>query len=142
MFKKEQLAALVMLLTVTSGAASHSNSAASPAAIERETLCAEIYQFLREQIAAHVQAIPSLDPAPGRVLGAGATGEYTWGTFMRALGAYAEMSRQPSLGGRNLAELAAQIGLLEHRLGSTRFSQLYAAQTLRHGLRHTAPAPA
>src|SRR4030095_14224866 len=48
------------------------------------------------------------------------------------LGAYAEMSGESSLGGRNLAELAAQIGLLEHRLGSTRFSQLYAAQTLRH----------
>lgn len=131
MRKKEQLAALLMLFTVTA-AASQANSAAPPASIERESLSAEIDQFLREQIAAHVRAIPSLDPAPSRVLGAGATGEYTWGTFMRALGAYAEMSRQPSLGGRNLAELAAQIGLLEHRLGSTRFSQLYAAQTLRH----------
>jgi hypothetical protein len=126
------MAALVLLFTVTAGAASHSSSAASPNSIERETLRAEIDQFLRQEIAAHVGAIPSLDPKPDRVLGAGATGEYTWGTFMRALGAYAEMSTQPSLGGRNLAEFAARIGLLEHRLGSTRFSQLYAAQTLRH----------
>ena len=121
-----------MLFTVTAGAANHSSNVASPDHIDRETLSAEINQFLAEQIAAHVRAIPSLDPKPDRVLGAGATGEYTWGTFMRALGAYAEMSRQTSLGGRNLAEFAAQIGLLEHRLGSTRFSQLYAAQTLRH----------
>lgn len=132
MSKKEPLSVLVILFMLTAGAASHSISAASSHSIERETLRAEIDQFLRQEIAAHVRAITSLDPAPDRVFGAGATGEYTWGTFMRALGAYAEMSREGSLGGRNLAELAAQIGLLEHRLKSTRFSQLYAAQTLRH----------
>ena len=100
--------------------------------IPRDNLSTEIRQFLSQQLATHIVAIPSLDKPPDRVLGAGTTGEFTWGTFMRAIGAYVEMSGQRQLAGRNLNIFAGQIGLLEHRLGGTRFSQLYAAQTLRH----------
>ena len=135
MWKKEQLAALAMLVVAAAWAASQPRSAVSAVSadsVERESLCAEINQFLGRQLAAHVAAIPSVDPPPARVLGAGTTGEYTWGTFMRSLGAYAELSGQRELAGRELAAFAGKTGLLEHRLGSTRFSQLYAAQTLRH----------
>ena len=132
MWKKKKLAALAMLTVATAWAVSRPSFAVSADSVESESLCAEINQFLSQQLAAHVGAIPSLDKPPDRVLGAGTTGEYTWGTFMRSLGAYAEMSGQRELAGRELAAFAGQIGLLEHRLGSTRFSQLYAAQTLRH----------
>src|ERR1700730_9238743 len=132
MWKKQQLAAFPMLVAAAAWAVSQPHFAVSADYVERQSLCAEINQFLSKQIAAHVVAIPSLDPPPARVLGAGTAGEYTWGTFMRSIGAYAELSGQPALGGRELAALAGQSGLLEHRLGSTRFSQLYAAQTLRH----------
>jgi len=132
MWKKEQLAALAMLVVAPAWAVSQPRFAVSADSVERESLCAEINQFLGQQLAAHVGAIPSLDPPPARVLGAGTTGEYTWGTFMRSLGAYAELSGQRELAGRELAAFAGKTGLLEQRLGSTRFSQLYAAQTLRH----------
>ena len=83
-------------------------------------------------MAAHLKAIGQLAPPPERVYGAGATGEYTWGTFMRAVAVYAESSRQRTLAGRDLARLVAEVGLLEQRLKGARFSQLYAAQALRH----------
>ena len=64
--------------------------------------------------------------------GALTTGEYTWGTFMRALAAYGELSGDTTLADRDLARAIGEIGLLEVRLGGTRFSQLYAALSLRH----------
>src|SRR5438876_7283378 len=108
MWKKEQLAALAMLVVAAAWAVGQPRFAVSPDSVERESLCAEINQFLKQQIAAHVVAIASFDPPPARVLGAGTTGEYTWGTFMRSLGVYAELSGQGALGGRELAAFAGQ----------------------------------
>ncbi|HKA21783.1 MAG TPA: hypothetical protein VKN18_26130 [Blastocatellia bacterium] len=131
---KQQVGVIVItvLLAATIGATVRSRSAAVVDSINREALSTEINQFLSQQLATHIVAIPSLDKPPDRVLGAGTTGEFTWGTFMRAIGAYVEMSGQRQLAGKDLDIFAGQIGLLEHRLGGTRFSQLYAAQTLRH----------
>lgn len=132
MLKKEKLATLALMVVATAQAVSQPSFAVSADSVERESLSVEINHFLSQQLAAHIGAIPSLDKPPDRVLGAGTTGEFTWGTFMRSIGVYAEMSGQRGLAGRELAAFAGQIGLLEHRLGSARFSQLYAAQTLRH----------
>src|SRR5262245_48765433 len=74
--------------------------------VSTEDFNSEIKQFLNRELGAHIRAISSLSPPPDRVLGAGTTGEYTWGTFMRALGAYAEMSGERNVGGRDLARLA------------------------------------
>ena len=131
MVKQRHLLALVLLMAVAIGASPQSGS--SPAStLTREALQAEISQFLNRELAAHISDISSLNPPPTQVLGAGATGEYTWGTFMRAVAVYAEMSGQRELGGKDLVKLIGQIGLLEHRLHSKQFSQLYAAQALRH----------
>src|ERR1051325_7277580 len=100
--------------------------------VDAGVLRAEVLDFLDRELAAHLGDIKSLDPAPDRVLGAGTTGEYTWGTFMRALAAYAELSGKHTLAGRELAREVGRIGLLEQRLGGTRFSQLYAVLALRH----------
>ena len=135
MWKKAKLALfflLAMLGIIAASAVSQPSFADSVDIVERESLSGEINQFLSRQLSAHLGAISTLDPPPARVLGAGTTGEFTWGTFMRSLGAYAELSGQYELSGRELATLAGQIGLLEHRLGGSKFSQLYAAQTLRH----------
>src|SRR5687767_12216088 len=129
MLKKGQLLALMLLFITTTGARLQSNSPPA-SSIERAALSAEVSQFLNHELAAHLGDISSLAPPPTRVQNAGTTGEYTWGTSMRAIAAYAEMSGKGSLGGHDLARLVGQIGMLEHRLGSTRFSQLYAAQTL------------
>ena len=123
---------ITVLLAATTGAPARSGVSVVVDSIPRETLSNEIRQFLSQELATHIGAIPSLDKPPDRVLGAGTTGEFTWGTFMRSIGAYVEMSGQRQLAGRDLNIFAGQLGLLEHRLGGTRFSQLYAAQTLRY----------
>lgn len=102
------------------------------AAVEASALSEEFKGFLAAELAAHLADIKSLDPPPERVLGAGSSGEYTWGTWARALAAYAEMSGERTLAGRDLAREVGRVGLLEQRLGSTRFSQLYCVLALRH----------
>ena len=118
---KQQIRVIIiaLLLSGTAGAPARSRSSVVVDSIPRETLSSEIRQFLSQELATHIGAIPSLDKPPDRVLGAGTTGEFTWGTFMRAIGAYVEMSGQQQLAGRDLNIFAGQIGLLEHRLGGT-----------------------
>ena len=98
----------------------------------RETLRDEVNTFLGKELAAHLAAIKSLDPPPERILGVPTTGEYSWGTFMRSLAAYAETTGNRELAGRDIAKWVGQIGLIESRAGSKAFSQLYAALALRH----------
>ncbi|HEV2837301.1 MAG TPA: hypothetical protein VGW58_18420, partial [Pyrinomonadaceae bacterium] len=92
----------------------------------------EVNTFLGKELAAHLCAIKSLDPPPDRILGVPTTGEFSWGTFMRSLAAYAETTGNRELAGRDLAKWVGQIGLIESRAGSKAFSQLYAALALRH----------
>src|SRR5215467_1522865 len=96
------------------------------------TLREEVNTFLGRELAAHLSAIKSLDPPPERVLGVPTTGEFSWGTFMRALAAYAETSGQKELAGQDLVKVIGHMGLIEARNGSKTFSQLYAALALRH----------
>ena len=92
----------------------------------------EVNTFLGKELAVHLSAINSLDPPPERILGVPTTGEFSWGTFMRSLAAYAETTGNRELAGRELAKWVGQIGLIESRAGSKAFSQLYAALALRH----------
>jgi hypothetical protein len=93
---------------------------------------AEVRGFYDQELAAYLSFIKSYDPAPDRVFSAGTTGEYTWGSFMNAVGAYVGMSGRQDLAGRDLAREVGQIGLLEYRLKGTRFSQLYGVLALRN----------
>ena len=92
----------------------------------------EVQTFLEKELAAHLGAIASMNPPPDRVLGVPTTGEFSWGTFMRSLAAYADSSGKRELAGRDVAKWVGQIGLVEARAGSKAFSQLYAALALRH----------
>src|SRR2546423_1463812 len=96
------------------------------------TLRDEVNTFLGKELAVHLSAINSLDPPPERVFGVPTTGEFSWGTFMRALAAYADTTGNRELAGRDLAKWVGQIGLIESHAGSKAFSQLYAALALRH----------
>ena len=100
--------------------------------VSTTTLREDVNTFLGRELAVHLSAIKSLEPPPDRVLGVPTTGEFSWGTFMRALAAYAESTGQHELAGRDLAKWVGQIGLIESRAGSKAFSQLYAALALRH----------
>ena len=100
--------------------------------IKTAALREEVNEFLARELAVHLSAISTLDPPPDRVLGVPTTGEFSWGTFMRSLAAYAETTGKRELAGRDLAKWVGQIGLIESRAGSKAFSQLYAALALRH----------
>jgi hypothetical protein len=105
---------------------------AQASTVTTSTLRDDVNTFLGKELAAHLAAIKSLDPPPDRILGVPTTGEYSWGTFMRSLAAYAETTGNRELAGRDLAKTVGQIGLIESRAGSKAFSQLYAALALRH----------
>ncbi len=131
-------ASLLFLLTFSllappAGAAGRQKAPSNEGAVvDASALGEEVKGFLGAELAAHLADIKSLDPPPERVLGAGSSGEYTWGTWARALAAYAELSGERTLAGRDLAREVGRVGLLEERLGSTRFSQLYCVLALRH----------
>src|SRR4029079_10875475 len=95
-------------------------------------LTSEIDQFLVREATAHFGGITTLDPPPERVLGARTVGEFSWGTFMRALAAIAQHAKAPRLADRDAAPWVGRMGLIEARAGSKAFSQMYAALALQH----------
>src|SRR5882762_1662869 len=103
----------------------------SPLTIDTSSLNTEINTFLEQEMTAHLNDIKSYDPAPDKVFSASTTGEFTWGTFMNAVGAYAALTNKRTLGTHDLAREVGEIGLLEYRLKGTRFSQLYGVLALR-----------
>src|SRR6266850_1467352 len=105
---------------------------ADPLMVTTAALHSEVNDFLGKELAAHLGDIKTLDPPPDRVIGAMTTGEFSWGTFMRALAAYAETTGTRELAGRDLAKWVGRIGLIEAKGGGKAFSQLYAALALRH----------
>jgi hypothetical protein len=109
-----------------------STNGSAPPTVKTAELRSEVDDFLGKELAAHLSAIKTLDPPPDRVLGVPTTGEFSWGTFMRSLAAYANTTGTRELAGRDLAKWVGQIGLVEARAGSKAFSQLYAALALRH----------
>jgi hypothetical protein len=121
------LLATIVALMSTGRMPASSNRGFAIADLDRE-----VRAFLDSEVTAHLAAVTSLDPPQERVHGALTTGEFTWGTFMRALAAYGELSGKTNVAGRDLARTIGEVGLLEARLGGTRFSQLYAALSLRH----------
>ena len=106
-------------------------TSAAPPRINAANLDQEIREFLDRQVAAHVQDIKSLDPPPDRVVGAMTTGEFSWGTFMRALAAYSDLAKTRTVAGRDVTPIIAKMGLIELHQGGKTWAQLYAALALR-----------
>ncbi len=92
----------------------------------------EVKDFLAKEVAIHFAEIKALNPPPERVNGSITTGEFTWGSFMRVVAAQSEVSGSSKIAGKETARLIAEMGLHESRKGGKAFSQLYAAQALRH----------
>jgi hypothetical protein len=125
------LLALLLLLLTSHPAGAQPARPAAPS-IETSSFDKEVKDFFTQEMTAHLNEIKSYDPAPDKVFGAGTTGEYTWGSFINSIGAYAALTESSKLGDRDLAHEVAQVGLLEYRLKGTRFSQLYAVLGLRY----------
>src|SRR5260370_18703284 len=122
--------ALLLVLTTPLYSVAQTQPALSQS-VKSAELDTEVKEFLSKELALHLADIKSYDPPPDKVLGGGATGEYTWGTFMNALGAYAALSKNQRVADREVAREGGRIGLLEYRVGGTRFSQLYGVSALR-----------
>jgi len=118
--------------TISRSAVSQTSVVPRATMVSTKHLDDEVNQFLEKELAAHLGAIKTLDPVPDRVLGVPTTGEFSWGTFMRSLAAYADTTGKRELAGKDIAKTVGQIGLIEARAGSKTFSQLYAALALRH----------
>jgi hypothetical protein len=99
--------------------------------VSTEQFAGDVAAFLGKELSAHLADVGTLDPPQERVVGALTVGEFSWGTFLRALASYSELSNNRSLAGRNLPELIGKAGLIEARGGGKAFAQMYGAIALR-----------
>lgn len=91
----------------------------------------QVRSFLQTEVTAHVADIKSLDPPPDRVLGALTTGEFSWASFMRALGAYSECFGTRTIAGHDVPEMIGKMAGIELRHAGKTWAQLYAAMALQ-----------
>ena len=106
--------------------------AAAAQDIPTSALKTDVDGFFDREVASHFLQIPETGPLPDRVHGALTTGEFSWGTFVRALAAYADTRGTRMVGGRDVIPLIGRVGVIESVNGSKAFAQLYAALALRH----------
>lgn len=100
--------------------------------VSTAALKAEVREFTAREIAAHFADIKTLTPPPDRVMNALTVGEFSWGSYARALAAQADVGGSKTIAGKDTARAIAEMGLIEARNGGKAFSQLYSTLALRH----------
>jgi hypothetical protein len=100
--------------------------------ISTAALKAEVRDFMAREIAAHFADIKTLNPPPRQVFSGLTVGEFSWGSFARALAAQADIGGDHMIAGKDTARTIAEMGLIEARSGGKAFAQLYGALALRH----------
>src|SRR5262249_23253446 len=127
---------LAPLLAVSLLPAQQNASAPRPRdVVDTAQFATDVLGFLGKELSAHVADLrftsghndDLFDPPPERVVGALASGEFSWGTFLRALASYSELSGERALAGRDLPQVIGKAGLIEARRGGKAFAQMYAA---------------
>ena len=98
--------------------------------IQTSELDQQIRDFLQREVTAHVSDIKPLDPPPDRVVGALTAGEFSWGTFMRTLGAYSEFMETKTIAGHDVPQMIGKMAQIELAHGGKTWAQLYAAMAL------------
>lgn len=109
--------------------------------IQSSELDRQIRNFLQREVTAHVSDIKTLDPPPDRVVGALTTGEFSWGTFMRTLGAYSQFAGTKTIAGHDVRQIIGKMAQIELNHGGKTWAQLYAAMALEsfgRDLKHNA----
>ena len=130
-------ALLTILLLATCTAAQTATVASSAqkapiAMVAASQIDDEIRSFTAREIAAHFGNIKTMDPPPDRVFNAQTVGDFSWGSFARALAAQADIGGQRTIAGKDTARAIAEMGLYESRKGGKSFAQLYSTLALRH----------
>ena len=105
---------------------------AEPGMVSTEQFAADATHFLQTEIAAHAAAVTNLNPPQKMVLGVPTAGDFTWGSFMRAVAECSALTGETNIAGRDVPAFLGQLGLIESRQGGKTFSQLGSALTLRH----------
>ncbi len=98
--------------------------------IQTSNLDQQIRDFLQREMTAHVADITALDPPQDRVVGALTTGEFSWGTFMRTLGAYSEFAGTKTIANHDVPQMIGKMAQVESNHGGKTWAQLYAALAL------------
>ncbi len=131
MIKTSQIFRVFLLVVLTCSALTAQNGG-SRAMVSSETLGSEINEFFAREVAAHFGNIKTLTPPPERVFNALTVGEFSWGSYARALAAQADIGGNKTIAGKDTARAVAEMGLYESRQGGKAFSQLYSTLALRH----------
>jgi hypothetical protein len=124
--------ALLLLFCLFGGEAVYAQTTGAGGAVSTATLKAEVRDFMAREMAVHFGDIKTLNPAPDRVVGALTVGEFSWGSFARALAAQADIGGTRTIAGKDTARAIAEMGLIESRQGGKAFAQLYSTLALRH----------
>jgi hypothetical protein len=123
---------LCMLSAAAAGCFGVSAQSSGTHNVSATSLDAEVREFTAREVAAHFGNIKAFNPPPQRVFNALTVGDFSWGSFARALAAEADISGSRTIAGRDTARAIAEMGLIEARSGGKAFSQLYATLALRH----------
>ena len=99
--------------------------------ITTESFSDEVTAFLTREITAHVVEVKSLDPPQATVFGARTSGDFNWGTYMRAVSEWSALTGRETVGGKDVAAYLGKVGLIEAKGGAKTFSQWYSALTLQ-----------
>jgi hypothetical protein len=125
-----QIAPILCGFLVVSGG-SFAQKPPAPSQIDVADLNRQVRAFLQRQVTAHVADIKTLDPPPERVVGALTIGEFSWGTFMRTLGAFSEYFETRTIAGHDVPETIGKMAQIELSQGGKSWAQLYAAMALQ-----------
>ena len=120
------------LILATAGVGGAAAQTIGKNSVSADSLNAAVREFTAREIAAHFGNIKAFDPPPQRVFNALTVGDFSWGSFARALAAEADSGGSTTIAGRDTARAIAEMGLIEARNGGKAFSQLYATLALRH----------
>src|SRR3982750_4369969 len=93
---------VVVLSFAFVGTALASEPTSEPSLVKRDQFTADVTDFLRKELAAHVEAVKTLDPPQATVLGVATGGDFTWGSFMRAITEVTALTGETSVGGRDV----------------------------------------
>jgi hypothetical protein len=122
---------LIVCELLSPSCSSIAKTQAAPSQIDAAEFNRQVRSFLQSEVTAHVVDIKNLDPPPGRVVGALTTGEFSWGSFMRTLGAYSECFGTKTIAGHDVPEMIGKMAQIELSQGGKTWAQLYAALALQ-----------
>src|SRR5260370_2542271 len=98
--------------------------------VQTSKLNQQIRDFPQREVRAQVADIRTLDPPPDRVVGALTAGEFSWGTFMRTLGAYSEFAGTRTIANHDVAQMIGKMAHIELSHCAKHSPQLMSAMLL------------